>query len=226
MVRRAKPSITAMMSAGDDRGERTVTESACGPVSGAFANQRPRQIGQVGDVVFGHRVGEFPVGVRAGEELGEHVGLGVCGCSLGQDAVLVAIPLEDGLDDQIAGVARHGSFERGEGCAEHRLDLVGLVEQVVDLAVGRLGRQHAHFEQHILLAGEVEVEQRFGDARGGADVGDGGRRIPLRAPQRHRGLHQRALGFARLRPLKRRATLTTVSMEFRAGCRHIRKLPD
>ena len=133
------------------------------------------------------------------------------GAALGQDAVFVAVTLEDGLDDQLPGVARHRLLERGQRGGDHRLDLVGLAEQIVDGALRRLSRHDPDLEEHVLLAGEVEVEQRLRHTCRGADLGDGGAGVALGAPQRHRRLYQHALGLVRPGSLKGCAALTTVS---------------
>ncbi len=129
-------------------------------MSCALADERSRQVRQVRDVDLG---AQLAVGLGAGEELGEHVRVDVGGSALGEDAVFVPVALEDGLDDEVARIAGHRPLERRQRGRDDRLDVVGLGEQSVNGAVCRLGRHDADLEEHVLLAGEVEVEQRLAD---------------------------------------------------------------
>ena len=87
----------------------------------------------------------------------------------------------------------------------------GLRMHLGGLVVRGVRRQHADLEQHVFLAREIEVEQRLRHTRRPADVGDRRAGIAVRAPQRHRRLHQRLLGRVRARLLKRGTALTLVS---------------
>ena len=63
-----------------------------------------RQVGEVGDVAIGRMRTELAVGLGPREQFAEHVGVHVGASALGQDAVLVAVALEDRLDDQFRGL--------------------------------------------------------------------------------------------------------------------------
>lgn len=47
--------------------------------------------------------GDFPVGLSGGEQFAEHVGA-KRGLVVGEDPLLMAITLENGLDDQVTGL--------------------------------------------------------------------------------------------------------------------------
>ena len=63
---------------------------------------------------------QLSVGVGAGEQFGEHVGVDARGGAVGQHPVFVAITLEDGLDDEFPRVAGHRPLERPKRGRDHR----------------------------------------------------------------------------------------------------------
>ncbi len=160
---------------------------------------------------------ELAVGLGLGEQFAEHVGVDVVGTVTGQDAVLLAVALEDRLDDQFARVAGHRPLEAAQRLGDDGVHVVVARQVLVHCVLRGAGGQQADLEEHVLLGGEVEVEQRPGHSCGPADVGDRRLGVAVRPPQRHRSLHQRPFGLVRAGSLKRRPTLTTVSDGSRAG---------
>ena len=88
----------------DDLGERAVTIGARGPVPHTFADVHPSEMGQV---VHVDMCRQLAVLLCLREQLAEHVGVRIVHWFTGEDAMLVAVALQDRLDDQIAGIARH-----------------------------------------------------------------------------------------------------------------------
>src|SRR5581483_2128987 len=138
----------------DDIGERAIAECPCRPMAGALADEGS---GEKGKVLHVDTRGELAVALRTVEQLGEHAQLWIAGVLAGEDSVLVAIALEDRLDDQLGWVARHRPLQ----CAQRGVDdcrhVVRLVEELMHGALGRLGRKHPDVEQDVFFAGEVEV---------------------------------------------------------------------
>ena len=134
---------------------------------------------------------ELAVGLRPGEQLAEHVGVDIVGPVTGEDALLLAVALQDRLDDQVARVAGHRALEAAQRLGDDGVHVVVTGQLLVHRLLRGAGGQQADLEEHVFLGREVEVEQRAGDARGPADVGDRRLGVAVGAPQRHRRLHQR-----------------------------------
>ena len=160
--------------------------------------------------------GELAVGLCLREQLTKHVCVRGVGSVAGQDAVFLSVALEDRLDDQLAGIARHGSLEAAQRLGDNGFHLVIGLQQRPHGFLRGARRQHADLEKDVLLGGKIEVEQRPRHTRRAADVGDRRLRVAVRAPQRHRRLHQAASRLMRSRPLIRGTSLTTVSNWHRA----------
>jgi len=67
--------------------------------------------------------------------------------SPGQDAVLVAVALQDRLHDQLGRIAGHGAFQAAQGGLDDPVDLVVAPEQRSDAMPGRPRRQQTDFEE-------------------------------------------------------------------------------
>ena len=140
---------------------------------------------------------ELAVGLRLGEQLAEHVGVDIVGTVTGQDASLLAVALQDRLDDQVARVAGHRALEAAQRLGDDGVHVVVTRQVLVHRFLRGAGGQQADLEEHVFLGREVEVEQCAGDACGPADVGDRRLGVAVRPPQRHRRLHQRPFGLRR-----------------------------
>ncbi len=175
------------MSRGHHLGEGPLAEGAERPVPHALADMHLSQSRQMRHV---NVAGELAVDLCPGEQLAEHVGVDIVGAITGEDAALLAVALQDRLDDQVARVAGHRALEAAQRLGDDGLHVVGTRQVLVHCFLRGPGGQQADLEEHVFLGGEVEVEQRAGDACGPADVGDRRLGIAVGAPQRHRGLHQ------------------------------------
>ena len=166
--------------------------------------------------------GNLPSCLGAVEDLGEY--------RRGPLQVIIArerlpVSLEDRLDDEFGRVVTHRVFQAGQHRFDNRADVIGLVQHLDRSAVGGLGRQHADLEEDVFLAREVEVEQRLRYTRGPADVRHRRVGVSIGAPQCRRRQHQGLLGRVGASLLKRRSTLTLVSIVTSRYLGHLQGFP-
>src|SRR5689334_17707734 len=140
--------------AADDLCERAVAVSACGPMPYTFADVHAGEMGQVAHIDMWR---QLAVLLRLGEQFAEHIGVAVVEWLAGEDAVLVAVALQDRFDDQVTWVACHRAFEAAQCFDDDRVDLVVLLQQRAHGFLRGAGGQQADLEEHVFLGREIEV---------------------------------------------------------------------